>query len=151
MFDPITKTSKRITLDWDFSQFSQLRKYLKYILTEIQKDYPFKKLKVWTSPSKGFHVEIFFKDPVNIAFMRNILKDDGTRLLMDIMQPRTQHDILWSYKTINGIRTLEKELVFEFDGYTKLSNIFDTIPTSEKKDYVIHMLNKAYIENGLNV
>ena len=127
MFNPETTKSTRVTLDYDFSQFSQLRKYLKYILVEIQKDYPFKELRCWTSPTKGFHVEIIFNQAVNIAYIRNILKDDGTRLVMDIIRNRPEHDVLWKFKTIKSIRTPEKELVFEFDQYTRYSNVFDYV------------------------
>lgn len=127
MFNPITTTSNRVTLDWDFSQFSQLRKQLKFIFKHIFSNYPFQTLKVWTSATKGFHVEIIFIKPVNLANMRNILKDDGFRLVMDIMRNRPEHDVLWKFKTVKGKQTPEKILVFEFDGYTRYSNVFDYV------------------------
>lgn len=100
MFDPTTFKRKRITLDWDFSQFDELEKRVRFIHDNY--DDNLNMVSVFLSSLKGFHVELWFKNPVLVAKIRNELKDDGIRLVKDILRSHNIHDVLWHEKIKHG-------------------------------------------------
>lgn len=99
---------KYFTLDWDNISIDEAKRRCDFILknyTNIQK------LVLSLSPTKGFHVRCYCYGNTVIAKMRRELKDDGRRLVHDLLnRPDNIHDILWSRKTISGIVWEEKEL-----------------------------------------
>jgi len=90
-------SSKFITLDWDNISIHEANRRIQYIYdnyTDIQK------LVCCFSPLKGFHVRITFKYPHLVVKIRKELKDDGNRLINDILnRPDYIHDILWNRKS----------------------------------------------------
>lgn len=100
--------AKYFTLDWDRITIEEAkRRYYKLVSCDyIQKAY------LSLSPTKGFHVRVHTNMPINIAHMRNIWKDDGRRLVNDILNRDCgTHDILWTGKVVHGIRFKEKHLI----------------------------------------
>jgi hypothetical protein len=101
--------AKYLTLDWDNISIDEAYARVKYICSNYAN---VRKLVLSLSPTKGFHVRISLYSNTNVALMRRALKDDGNRLIHDILnRPDNIHDILWSGKTVSGIRWEEKELI----------------------------------------
>jgi hypothetical protein len=104
-----TTSSKFITLDWDDISIEEAKRRVRYICdnyTDIQK------LVLSLSPLSGFHVRLTFIYPHLVAKLRRELKDDGNRLVNDILnRPDNVHDILWRRKNYAGTKWEEKELI----------------------------------------
>lgn len=100
--------AKYFTLDWDNISIDEARKRTNFILDNYCN---VKKLVLSLSPTKGFHVRITLWSNSNILSLRNSFKDDGRRVINDIFNRDDNiHDILWTRKTLNGIRFEEKHL-----------------------------------------
>lgn len=101
--------AKYFTLDWDNISIDEAKRRCDFILknyTNVQE------LVLSLSPTKGFHVRCYCYGLTCVAKMRNELKDDGRRLVHDILnRPDNIHDVLWSRKTVCGIPWEEKELM----------------------------------------
>ena len=96
-----TDSSRFITLDWDNISLAEAQKRCQWILDNYS---DISKLMLSLSPTKGFHVRLHFDYPHLIARVRRSLKDDGNRLLHDLLnRPDYVHDILWNRKVINGV------------------------------------------------
>lgn len=101
-------TSKYITLDWDDISINEAKRRIDW----IRKEYiSIQKLVLSQSPLSGFHVRISFYNAVLIAKMRRNLKDDGNRLVNDLLnRPNHIHDILWVRKNYQGWAWEEKKI-----------------------------------------
>ena len=100
--------SKYITLDWDNISIDEANKRMQYILDNYAN---VKQFVLSLSPTKGFHCRITLYSASNVARLRKEWKDDGRRLVNDLLnRPDRIHDILWSRKTLYGITWEEKEL-----------------------------------------
>ncbi len=89
--------SKSLTLDWDNISIDEAFKRCLYIL---KNHCNVRKLMLSLSPHKGFHVRVFLFGYACILPLRRIWKDDGRRLVNDILnRPDHIHDILWTRKT----------------------------------------------------
>jgi len=100
---------KYLTLDWDNISIDEAFKRVGRICVNYTN---VRKLVLSRSPIKGFHVRVYLHGDTNIAMMRRELEDDGVRLANDISnRPDYLHDILWSAKTVNGVRFKAKELI----------------------------------------
>ena len=99
---------KYITLDWDNISIDTAYQRVNYICDNYTN---VKKLVLSLSPTKGFHVRLYCFGDTNIARMRKELKDDGRRLVHDILNRTGDvHDTLWSRKTVYGITYQEEHL-----------------------------------------
>ena len=117
MFDPETFERCRITLDWDKISRKELFKRLSYIGHHFYFDLDPEKTIVRRSAYKGYHVILWFRHPRNVALIRDLLKDDGVRLVKDILRSHKAHDVLWKEKHI-GINIIRTE-----DLYTLRSEV----------------------------
>ena len=98
-----------LTLDWDNISIDEAYRRVRYICKNYAN---VSQLVLSLSPTKGFHVRLSMHSDTNIAAMRRELKDDGNRLVHDLLnRPNHIHDILWSRKTVSGIVWEEKELI----------------------------------------
>ena len=101
--------AKYFTLDWDNISIDEARKRIDYIMENYAN---VAKLSLSLSPTKGFHVRIWTHGITNICMMRKELKDDGRRLVNDILnRPDNIHDVLWTRKTVSGIVWEAKEIL----------------------------------------
>lgn len=102
-------TSKYITLDWDDISINEARSRIEWIRSNYIN---IQKLVLSLSPLSGFHVRISFYHPVLVAKVRRSLKDDGNRLVNDLLnRPNHIHDILWVRKNYQGLAWKEQDLV----------------------------------------
>lgn len=100
--------AKHFTLDWDNISIEEAYRRCQYILDNYAN---VRELLLSLSPTKGFHVRVHLYGASYVARMRNEMKDDGNRLIHDILnRPDNIHDVLWSRKTIQGIPWEERHL-----------------------------------------
>ena len=106
-------TNNSFTLDWDNISINEADQRITFIIN----NYPeIIKIEFLQSATKGFHVICTCCNKVNVAQYRNELKDDGVRLVHDLIDRIDKpylHDILWQEKTINGLIWYE-ELLWEW-------------------------------------
>jgi len=101
--------AKYFTLDWDNISIDEAHSRLNFIFENYSN---IKKIVLYMSPTKGFHCRVWCYGTTNIAMMRNELKDDGRRLVNDILnRPDNIHDILWTRKALSGIIWESKEVL----------------------------------------
>ena len=101
---------RMIRLDWDDITLEEARKRVQQIL----KDLLVLELKLCLSPTSGFHVyvETLYELPTSAVIrLRNEWKDDGTRLVKDILSWGTPYrDVMFNYKVKGGIKWYEEPL-----------------------------------------
>lgn len=98
-----------ITLDWDNISIDESVRRIRYILDNYS---TLKRLELHFSPTKGFHCVLWFKFPVLVAKIRRALKDDGTRLVNDLLnRPSYVYNILWSRKHVQNTVWESKEIL----------------------------------------
>lgn len=85
-----------ITLDWDNITWREFYSRITWIIN-VYGTNGITALYWRMSATKGFHVRVIFKDRVNVAQWRKHLKDDGRRIVGDLMR-ESEHDILWNRK-----------------------------------------------------
>ncbi len=102
MFNPETKLSKKISIDVDSHDIREVNKRLDYAVSNWL--YNIEKILVYQSSMKGYSIKIRFRLPMLVAKVRKELRDDGFRLMSDILRSHKSHDILWQRKVINGVK-----------------------------------------------
>ena len=101
--------AKYFTLDWDNISLDEAHRRVSFILDNYANVH---KIVLLLSPIKGFHVKCYCYSDTNVADIRNELKDDGNRLIHDLMnRPEHIHDILWTKKVINHIEWTSEKLL----------------------------------------
>ena len=101
--------SKYLTLDWDNIGIEEAFKRVGYILANHTN---VRKLVLSFSGFKGFHVRVYLYGNSNIVLLRKAWKDDGNRLINDILnRDDNTHDILWTRKVVDGIESKEEEIL----------------------------------------
>ena len=104
----IDYNSKTFTLDWDDITIGELRRRLAFMEKTLSS---LRRYTVSLSPMSGYHIRVECHGPVCVATMRDVYKDDGRRLVNDILnRPDYIHDILWSRKTNHGVSWESKGL-----------------------------------------
>lgn len=91
-----------ITLDWDNVTQEEVRErcaaiYAKPIVSTIS---------VRLSAIKGYHVRVNLSQPVSEEMamrLRDAWKDDGNRLVLDIMRDKQPKMVLWNVKYVGDI------------------------------------------------
>lgn len=97
----VNTRGKYLTLDWDDITYAEAERRIDYIFDNYSN---VRKLVLSQSPLSGYHVRLYLYGDTNIALMRRAFKDDGRRLVHDLLnRPYYIHDILWSRKTVQGI------------------------------------------------
>jgi len=86
------------TLDYDSITLDELRRRVQF----IKDNWPWLTIETKQSACRGFHVIVQFCKPIQIVRFRNELKDDGTRLVMDLLNRDNVHDRLWQQKRRAG-------------------------------------------------
>ncbi len=99
-----------IRLDWDAITLGEARRRAQLILLDSRVS----GLRVCLSPTDGFHVYVetlYQLNPMAIIRLRNEWKDDGNRLVKDLLEMGMTHrDVLFKYKYKNGLKWSEREL-----------------------------------------
>ena len=91
--------SNYLTLDWDRITLDEALLRCAYIWARW--NFMLSRLKLSMSPCNGYHVRIWTNNKVNVAKWRRIFRDDGRRLIHDLMDnPDHIHDILWNEKQV---------------------------------------------------
>ena len=104
----LSQKAKSLTLDWDNISIDEAYKRVDYIL---ENHCNVRKLMLSLSPHKGFHVRVSLFGFATILPLRNEWKDDGRRVVNDILnRPDHVHDILWLRKTDSRGTWEEKHL-----------------------------------------
>ena len=101
--------TKYITLDWDNIGIDEEKKRIDLIC----KEHPnFTRLVLSFSPTKGWHCRVNFNYFVHNASLRRRYKDDGRRLVNDLLnRDNHAHNILWTRKVIQGKVYKSQELI----------------------------------------
>lgn len=100
--------AKYFTLDWDNISIDEARNRF-YELCESD---DISEAHLALSGTKGFHVRCHTRNTIIVANLRRKWKDDGRRLVNDILnRDGNVHDILWTRKTVHGITWEEKPLL----------------------------------------
>ena len=77
----MTKYSKFLTLDWDNISIAEAkRRFMRFVILEEPID-----SRLCLSPLKGFHVSAEFATTKDNWKLRDVWKDDGNRLVHEIM------------------------------------------------------------------
>ena len=109
--------AKYLTLDWDNISIDEAHKRCDNILEMFSN---IRRLVLSLSPTKGFHVRVYCYSNTNVAMMRRTLKDDGRRLVHDLLnRPGDIHDILWDRKIVSGI-TWEAQKIKTYDRLSRV-------------------------------
>ena len=99
-----------IRLDWDSITLGECRRRVQLILSYSQ----VAEVKVCLSPTDGFHIYVstlYELNPMAVIRLRNEWKDDGNRLVKDLLELGASHrDVLFKYKYKNGLKWSEREL-----------------------------------------
>jgi hypothetical protein len=102
--------NKKFTLDWDNISINTADQRISF----IKDNYPeIIQIEFSQSATKGFHVTCICNEKVNVAQYRNELKDDGNRLVHDLIDRIDKpllHDIFWQEKHLNGLVWYEELL-----------------------------------------
>lgn len=92
--------AKYFTLDWDNISIDEAYSRFKRICQSINVSDAYLSL----SATKGFHVRVHTHGLVTVADMRDYWKDDGRRLVHDILnKPDNIHDVLFTRKTVDSV------------------------------------------------
>ena len=91
-----------LTLDWDRITEDEALLRCAYIWNRWR--FMIARLKLSMSPCNGYHVRIWTYTKVLVAKWRRLWKDDGRRLIHDLIDnPDHIHDILWNEKDVTPI------------------------------------------------
>ena len=101
--------TKYITLDWDNISIDEAKRRVYFILMEHP---DLQELVLSLSATKGFHCRVTFNYHVHNASLRRRYKDDGRRLVNDIInRDNNAHNILWHRKVVQGQVWTAKQLI----------------------------------------
>ena len=97
------------TLDWDDISRDECRRRIDFIRFHYSST--IRKIQVSLSPLSGYHIRIQTSHLVQVALWRRALKDDGNRLVHDLLNRSSSiHDILWCKKVTSTGTWREVEL-----------------------------------------
>ena len=95
-------------LDWDDITFSECKRRI-----TLLKAYPIvREIELRASAMSGFHI-ILSCDNVNpkrVLYLRRIWKDDGNRLVKDVLDSGYHRDVMFRYKVIAGFTWYEEPI-----------------------------------------
>ena len=101
-------TSQQIRLDWDDISFNECKRRISMIM----KSSLVQALELRLSAKSGFHIivscELLSKE--GIYRLRRIWKDDGRRLVADILDRGFHRDVLFRYKVVAGTTWFEEPI-----------------------------------------
>ena len=116
-----------ITLDWDDITLEAALKRV----SQIRLNPLVESISLSLSPCSGFHVFVssyFDLNPIKVFKLRNDWKDDGNRLVKDILSAgRPYRDVMFNFKERGGVRWYETPLFL----YTRKSQ--DSIKWSTRR------------------
>ena len=90
----------KIKLDWDSIGYSEAIRRIRIIKQNPIIEY----LDLFASSSgDGYHVYLYTKSEVNSLEYRDMYKDDGKRVVTDLLKrDESPKDVLFQYKILNG-------------------------------------------------
>ncbi len=105
-----------IRLDWDDISFSECKRRISLIM----KYSIVKSLELRLSATSGFHIIVScYNNNFNPFYLRRIWKDDGRRLVGDMLDAGAPYrDVMFQYKVIGGFTWYEEPICT----YTRLGN-----------------------------
>ena len=96
-----------LKLDYDYIAYTELMRRVEF----IKKDSIFKSIKIMQSPScNGYHLYVETTRKLNwneTIQYRKMFKDDGQRIVFDLLKTERLKDILFSQRINKGIITKE--------------------------------------------
>ena len=96
-----------ITIDYDYIAYTELMRRVEF----IKKDSIFKSIKIMQSPScNGYHLYVETTRELNFSQRiqyRKLFKDDGQRIVFDLLKDEQCKEVLFSQRRNKGIITKE--------------------------------------------
>ena len=108
----MTSNTTCIRLDWDDISFNECKRRI----STIMKSSLVQALELRSSVTSGFHIIVSIKTPEGfltssyIHRLRRIWKDDGNRLVKDILDSGCHRDVMFRYKVIAGTTWSEEPI-----------------------------------------
>lgn len=109
-----------IRLDWDDISFNECKRRI----SKIMKSSLVLALELRLSATSGFHIILSIKTPEGfftssyIHRLRRMWKDDGNRLVKDVLDSGCHRDVMFRYKVIAGTTWYEEPICT----YTRIRN-----------------------------
>lgn len=94
---------EKIKLDWDSISYAIAKNRIKVILQN--RDMKIEYVDLFSSASgDGYHVYVYTKNEIkNRFFYRRLWKDDGKRIVTDLLKPSgSPQDVLFQLKNLSG-------------------------------------------------
>ena len=124
-------------LDWDDISFNECKRRI----STIMKSSLVQALELRLSATSGFHIIVSCNiHPDRVYYYRRIWKDDGNRLVKDVLDSGCHRDVMFRYKVINGTTWFEEPIA----SYTRIKQTDTWIikPISHQQPTPLQILSR---------